>query len=161
MGIFDEIRANVQCPYCGCTEAMADTPQTHIALVPRWNVYGVGDALELADLDERGYLRIGQGPLDRTTILETYACKICGAWRWVRLDVRDRILVGVTAVRFDEETLASTDYVASDLLSGLTAEERTSIGDPALLRHSLIRIQDDIDAHRDEPDPGPTPGAGR
>lgn len=96
---------------------------------------------------------MGHGPRDRITVLETFGCDVCGAWRWVRLEVKDGCLVALVAVRIDEETLASTDYMGWDLAAALTDEERASASEPAVLRRGLLRVQDDIDAHRDDHGP--------
>lgn len=147
MGTYDEVRGRVHCPYCGRVQEMVDAPQTRVAALVEGRVYRVGDRISLADLDERGYLRVGCGPRDRTTILETFGCDVCGAWRWVRLEVKEGALVGVQAIRFDDKTLANTDYVGWDLAGELTDEERTSV-DPAVLRRGLLRAQGEIEDQR-------------
>lgn len=152
MSMFDEIQAPLECAYCHSQAATTYPPiQTHLSAVPSGALYRLGDAIEVTpDLAGAGYLRIGESEGGALTVLEPWSCPVCGAWRWARLEIANGRLVRVAAVELREAVLAATDYISDDFVAFMTDEEREQLADRTRLRRALLRIQADIDAHRDE-----------
>lgn len=153
--MYDTIKASLECPYCGTHVSAAEVEiQTRAFANPSLRVFVVGDKVTLApDLEAAGYLRIGHSGTG-IAVLETWSCPRCGAWRWARIEVVDGRLAAVEAAPLTESGAAHSDYIGDDFWPFLTDAERGQIAnahDRERLRKAFVRIQNDIEAHRDDP----------
>jgi hypothetical protein len=154
VSMYDTIVADLECPYCG-TRAPSAEVQSRMFEAPALRQFVVGDRVPPpADLAESTYFPIGNSQ-SGMAVLETWSCPRCGAWRWALVEVDGDRLAAVHAVPFTEPILAAADFIGDDFLPMLTDIDRRSLApvvDRGRLRQALIRIQEDIDAHRGDRD---------
>jgi hypothetical protein len=125
---FDWICHRLRCPFCGRTPSddCAVDLQTKLRRAPAQAHLRVSERLDIReDLLTGGYLVTRPEREDTLRVIEAWACPECGkSFLWAVIEVRDGVLVSVTPVLLDEQTLSSVDLITGEVLA-LFPVERT------------------------------------
>jgi hypothetical protein len=124
---FDIFLAPLRCPHCGTAVADAEI-QTHIRDgVADGCALGVGFELAPVDLATESILDAGyalvnppnpEGPI---RLLDVWICPQCQTEQWAMVEIVDRKIRSIEAVKLDRATLESANFI-SDVNADLLAE---------------------------------------
>jgi hypothetical protein len=124
---YDVFLAPLRCPNCGTAVADAEI-QTYIRDgVADGSALGVGFELEPIDLAtesilDRGYALVNPpDDDDPIRLLDVWICPQCKTEQWAMVEIADRRIRGIEAVKLDRATLESANFI-SDVNADLLAE---------------------------------------
>lgn len=125
--MFDVFVASLQCPSCGAFVADAEI-QTHIRNVSAdSSALGMGFELDPFDLTvesivDSEYALVkppdADGPI---RLLDVWTCPQCKAEQWAMVEIADRKIYTIKALKLDRATLESANFI-SDVNADLLAE---------------------------------------
>lgn len=134
---YDYFVSALKCPVCGTVSSEDDSIEmyTYIREQSNADFLGVGSPLHV-DLEciKRntcdGYYKL-KTPASGEAIrlLNPWTCTVCGAYNWAQIEVQDDVIVNISSVVLDRETVEKchlisneADYVAAGLL-GVSVKE--------------------------------------
>ena len=124
---FDVFVAPLHCPGCGATVADAEI-QTYIRNgVADGSGLRVGFELHAADLESEhlvsaGYSLVAEPPADGPIrLLDVWSCPQCQTEQWAVVEMADRKIRSIKAVKLDRPTLESANFI-SEVNADLLAE---------------------------------------
>ena len=134
---FDVFLAPLRCPHCGTAVPEAEI-QTHIrGGVADGSMLGVGFELDPVDLATESILNAGYalvnppaagGPI---RLLDVWICPQCQTEQWALVEIADRKIRSIEAVKLDCATLESANFISevnADLLAEALQGEEPATG---------------------------------
>ena len=134
---FDVFLAPLRCPHCGTAVPDAEI-QTHIrGGVADGSTLGVGFELDPVDLATESILDAGYalvnppaagGPI---RLLDVWICPQCQTEQWALVEIADRKIRSIEAVKLDRATLESANFISevnADLLAEALQGEEPATG---------------------------------
>lgn len=132
---FDFFLAPLRCP--GCGTVVQGEIQTHIrGGVADGSTLGVGFELDSVDLESEHLVGAGYALVkepragEPIRLLDVWICPRCHTEQWAMVEIADRKVRSIEAVKVDRKTLESTNYISEvnvDLLAeGFLGEEPAS-----------------------------------
>lgn len=114
---FDQIEAELQCPFCGAVNPAG--PETGLQVwwtsSPENRALRVGDEVDAKDPELAGYLKLNAPASgEPVRILDTWECTVCGQpYLWAMTALDDDRISSVDAVELGPKVLGRAHYVSN------------------------------------------------
>lgn len=125
--MFDSFIASLRCPNCGAMEENAEI-QTHIRTISAdGSALKIGFELDQSDVETENilggaYLLVNPpDDIEPIRILDVWRCSHCKTEQWAVVEINERKIFSIEAVKLDRNTLESANFI-SDINAELLAK---------------------------------------